>query len=71
VLIIVGAAQAGGTPGPLLPATVPLSGTPTPGLAPPLYPVPPTATLLPTRTPVPTSTPQPTPTQTPVPKKKK
>ncbi len=71
VLIIVGAAQPGSTPGPLLPETVPVSGTPTPGLAPPLYPVPPTATLLPTRTPVPTATPPPTPTQTPVPKKKK
>src|SRR5579859_1268321 len=68
VLVILGAGGPNPAPGPGLPPTPDGGATATPGLPPPLYPVPPTATTVPTRTPPPTITPVPTLTPTPIPR---
>ncbi len=80
VLVVLSAAGPGEALHPVAPSTPGAAGTgtPTPGISGPLYPVPPTATPPPTRTPLPTFTPTPqvtptaptTATRTPTTKKK-
>jgi len=66
VLVILSAGGAPVVPPDAAAALTPaVTGTPMPGLPPPLYPVPPSATPLPSRTPIRTATPFPTVTPTP------